>query len=260
MSVIKPKNLYEKKIKIGRFLSREEICSRSEAEQLALEGFLFVNNIAVQDVEKRIDPKTDKVEIRKTNQRELELLLAIHKPSGIVSQIMKSDVRPANSLISVSSYAHFIKGMHKDADWVEKNKKQFYPLGSLEKEAEGLLLLTNQKSLLKRLTQFEIYLEREFLIQLDKPLHPKNLSQMYKGTLMHGYLIKPLAIKVEPNNMLRITVLTDYKNQLFQILGKAGVRPLHITCTRIGKFKLGSLKPSQWLIINNAKDVIKKVV
>lgn len=258
MSIIKPKNEYLKKVKLDRFLSREEVCSRSDAERLASEGLLFVNGIAVTDVEKRIDPMKDAVEIQGPKKEAPSFIVVLHKPRGIVSQVMKTPVRPANSLITNDSYAHYIKGKHKDTETVVKNKKRFYPLGSLEKESHGLLIMTNQKSLLKRLTQFEVYLEREFLIKLDKPLHRKLLDQLYKGVLMHGFLIKPLSISIEEGGFLRMTLHTDYKNQIFQILGKAGVKPLDVACVRVGKFVLGTLKPGQWLILENPKEVLSK--
>jgi len=256
MKKITPKNEYLKKVKIDRYLSKEGVCSRSEAVILAESGNLFVNGQLIIDVEKRIDAHKDIVEIKQQTKQLADYIVVINKPSGIVSQIMKSPIRPANSLLTEDTYATYIKGKCADVNIIAKNKKNFYPLGSLEKESHGLLVLTNNKKLLKKMTVFEAYLEREFLISLDKPMHRKLLDKLYKGILIGDFLIKPLDIKIEEGNQLRLTLHSDFKNQIYQILGKAGIKPVEIQCVRIGKFKLGTLKPGQWVVIENAKEIL----
>lgn len=256
MKRISPKNEYLKKVKIDRYLSREGVCSRSEAISIAEEGYLFVNGLMVVDVDKRIDANKDVVEIRPGKKQLAHYITILNKPRGIVSQIMKTPLRPANSLLTEDTYATYIKGKFADTNIIGNNKKNFYPLGSLEKEAHGLLILTNNKTLIKKMTMFEIHLEREFLITLDKPLHKKLLDKLYKGTVISNCFIKPNDIKIEDGDKLRLTLHSDFKNQIYQLVGKAGVKPIDIQCVRIGKFKLGTLKPGQWVVIENAKDIL----
>lgn len=258
MIKVKPKNEYLKKVKLDRFLSREGVCSRSEAIQKALEGLLFVNGVMVSDVEKRIDVKRDVVEL-KSNEKEIpQIITIVFKPKGIVSQVMKSPVRPANSLLTDDSFATYIKGKFDQLDIVVKNKKKFYPLGSLEKEAHGLLVLTNDKKLIKKITNFEAFLEREFLVKLDKPLHNKLLEKIYKGTIINDFLVRPKKLDMESSDVMRITLLTDFKNQIYQLIGRAGVKPVDIQCVRIGKFQIGTLKPGQWVAIEHAKEILAR--
>lgn len=256
MKKISPKNEYLKKVKIDRFLSREGVCSRSEAISFAEEGYLFVNGIMVIDVDKRIDANKDVVEIRQGKKQLASYITILNKPQGIVSQIMKTPLRPANSLLTEDTFASYIKGKFADINIIGNHKKNFYPLGALEKEAHGLLVLTNNKTLIKKMTMFEVYLEREFLVTLDKPLHRKLLDKLYKGTLINNYYIKPFDVKIEEGNKLRLTLHSDFKNQIYQMVGKAGVKPIDIQCVRIGKFKIGTLKPGQWVVIENAKDIL----
>jgi pseudouridine synthase len=256
MHKIKPKSEYLKKVKLDRFLSREGICSRSEAIQLAADGLIFVNGVLVSDVDKRIDAKTDSVEIKPGKKDIPSLVTIIYKPRGIVSQIMKTPVRPANSLLTADTFASYIKGKTVHLDHIIKNKKSFFPLGSLEKESHGLLVMTNDKKLIKKMTNFEIYLEREFIIQLDKPLHKKLLEKIYKGSVINEFLVKPKKLELEEGNTMRLTLHSDFKNQIYQLIGRAGVKPLDIQCVRIGKFEIGTLKPGQWIVVEQTKDIL----
>lgn len=258
MLKIKAKSEYLKKVKLDRFLSREGVCSRSEAIQKASEGLLFVNGVMVADVDKRIDVKTDTVEIKSSDKEIPPFITILFKPRGIVSQVMKTPVRPANSLLTADTFATYIKGKFSQMETVVQNKKKFFPLGSLEKEAHGLLVLTNDKRLIKKVTSFEIFLEREFLVKLDKPLHKKLFEKIYKGTVINEYLVRPKKLEMDGSDVMRITLLTDFKNQIYQLIGRAGVKPIDIQCVRIGKFEIGTLKPGQWVVIDQAKELLSR--
>lgn len=258
MLKVKPKCEYLKKVKLDRFLSREGVCSRSEAAIKAMEGLLFVNGIMVADVDKRIDAHTDLVEIKPNSKEIPSFITVVFKPKGIVSQVMKTPVRPANSLLTTDTFASYIKGKNTQMETIVKNKKKFFPLGSLEKEAHGLLVLTNDKNLIKKATNFEIYVEREFLIKLDKPLHKKLLENIYKGTVINEYLVRPKTIEMVTSEIMKLTLLCDFKNQIYQLIGRAGVKPLDIQCVRIGKFQIGTLKPGQWVVIDHAKEILSR--
>lgn len=258
MLKIKPKNEYLKKVKIDRFLSREGVCSRSEAIQKAMSGLLFVNGVMVSDVEKRVDAKKDIIEIKEGQNEIPPFITIVFKPQGIVSQVMKTPVRPANSLLTTDTFATYIKGKFDQIEKVVNNKKKFYPLGSLEKEAHGLLVLTNDKKLIKKVTNFEVFLEREFLVKLDKPLIKKLIDKIYKGTVINEYLVRPKQLEMESSDVMRITLLTDFKNQIYQLIGRAGVKPIDIQCVRIGKFQIGTLKPGQWAVISHEKEILTR--
>ena len=210
----------------------------------------------ISEVNRRSDVKTEVVEVKRSKKEMPAVVTIMFKPRGIVSQVMKTPVRPANSLLTTDTFASYINGKSAHLDAIVKNKKIFFPLGSLEKEAHGLLVMTNDKKLIKKITNFEIYLEREFLIQLDKPLHKKFLEKIYKGSVMNEFLVKPKKIEMEGVSTMRLTLHTDFKNQIYQLIGRAGVKPLDIQCVRIGKFEIGTLKPGQWVVIEQLKEII----
>ncbi len=252
----KPKELYEKKVKIERFLSREGICSRTEAEIYAKEGKIKINDMAVFDVTKRFDPHSEKISIDESvlsKESKDFVLCALYKPIGILSQAMAGKIRSANTLLISTSYASFIFGSSDKSAYVSKNKMSFFPLGKLEKEYHGLLLMTNNKSWIRGVATKKITVEREYIVKIDKPFLRKEIDKIYKGFWSDDVLVKPVKVEIEEPTQIRLVLKTDYKNQIYRLMSKVGCRVVEATCVRIDNFEIGTLKPGQWVIFDSLK-------
>lgn len=257
---LKPKQVYLKKIKIDRFLSREGFCSRSESEKYGKQGSIKINGIVVHDVTKRFDPSEDIIEIKKNNVQNAlsDVLIIMNKPKGIISQVMHSKLKPANTLMRLENYASYINGKPDNLIDIIKQRSKFYPLLSIEKEASGLLALSNNKDWLRKVCNYEVIVTRTFEINLDGPLNKKDLMSIYKGVNIQGNFVKPKKMELIDPQTLRMNLETSYKNQIYSLVTKCGVKPKNIKCIQYEKIELGSLKQGQWFIVEDLKKATAK--
>ncbi|PCJ62665.1 MAG: hypothetical protein COA79_03870 [Planctomycetota bacterium] len=257
---IKPKQFYLKRVKIDRFLSREGICSRSESEKFGSQGSIKINGTVVHDVTKRFDPTEDIIELLKgSTQNSLsDVLIIMNKPKGFISQVMTSKLKPANTLLRQENYASYINGKPAILNDVIKQRSKFYPLLTLEKEASGILALSNSKEWLRKVCNYEVVVNRTFEISLSGPLIKKDLMQMYKGVNIQGNFVKPKKMELLDSQLLIMNLETSYKNQIYSLVSKCGVKPKNIKCLKYEKMELGTLKPGQWFIVDDLKKATSK--
>lgn len=256
----KPKQIYLKKVKIDRFLSREGFCSRSESEKFGKQGSIKINGTVVHDVTKRFDPNVDIIEIKPDNvQSSLSnVLIIMNKPKGIISQVMSNKLKPANTLMRLENYASYINGKPTILQEVVKQRAKFYPLLTLEKEASGLLAMSNNKDWLRKVGNYEVVVNRTFEVSLSEPLIKKDLMTMYKGVNLQGNFVKPKKMELLDPQTLIMNLETSYKNQIYSLVSKCGVKPKSIKCLTYEKMEIGTLKQGQWFIVDDLKKVTAK--
>ena len=208
-------------IRINKYLRDKGFASRREADQLIAEGKVFVNNRRAETG--MMIGQNDKVVLRQRKPKEL-VYLAYYKPRGLATQ----DFEDFESVIK---------------EW--KNKGLF-PVGRLDKESEGLLILTNDGRATAKLTDPKSRLEKEYIVNVKEKLRGGLPAIFAKGmqTKTFGRLL-PAKARLIDKQTLRVILLEGKRHQIRVMLSELDYTIASLKRIRIGNILIGSLKPGQ---------------
>ncbi len=230
-------------VRIQKYLSEAGICSRRKGEEYITKGLIKVNGKVVTTLGTKIDPKKDKVELDKTlvkPRSELKYII-INKPIGFVTTCAKHDEKKVLDLI--------------------KTKERVFPVGRLDKDSEGLLLLTNDGAATYRLTHPKFEHEKEYEVIVDKSYTKGQIAKLRQGVKLFGSKTNPTRIKEVSKRKFRI-VLTEGKNRhIRRVCRKVGLQVLELRRIRVANIKLGKLSVGEYrdLTQKELSDLIKSL-
>ena len=154
--------------------------------------------------------------------------LMLHKPRGYVTTL--SDER----------------GRKTVADLVADAGVRVYPVGRLDRDSEGLLLLTNDGALAQRLTHPSHEIEKTYRVTVGEPVTPERLSALGRPFLLDGYRTRPAAVRLLAPNELELTLHEGRNRQIRRMCEAAGLRVLRLRRTQEGTLRLGMLPSGKW--------------
>ena len=202
--------------------------TRREADELISAGKVYVNGVKAT-LGMQVSP-TDQIEIRgKTKEYRYFLY---NKPIGIVTTQPQGD--------------------EKDIVSTSKFPIKVFPIGRLDKESSGLLIMTNDGRIIDDFLSPDKDHEKEYIVNVDKMVTRIFKEKMEKGVLIGGdqkldqYKTKPCKVQLIGDKSFSI-ILTEGKNRQIRRMTEAlGFKVMKLERTRIGKFMIGKLKPGEW--------------
>lgn len=213
--------------KIAKYLADCGIASRRKSEEFVKSGLVFVNGKKMDDVAKRIDPETDTVEFNGKVIRPKKLVYyLLNKPFGCTSTT--KDVHAKKLVI----------------DLVPKNPP-VWPVGRLDKNTEGLIILTNDGALTQKLTHPKYETEKEYFVSTNIPLSRDEIKKIKEGLTLEDGFIKPDEFCSVGAKKYQIIVHSGKKRIIRRIMEKFGKRVIKLKRMRIDFLTLGDLKPGK---------------
>jgi 23S rRNA pseudouridine2605 synthase len=214
--------------KLQKVLARAGVASRRAVEVLIMEGRVTVNG-EVADVGRRVDPVTDVLEVDgalvATNPDLVHYLL--HKPAGVVTTAEDPQGRPTV------------------LDLVPAEPRVF-PVGRLDLDTEGLLLLTNDGELTHRVTHPSHGVEKEYLAQVEGVPSRGALRALREGVELDDGPTAPAKVSQVSPGVLRITIHEGRNRQIRRMCEAVGHPVVRLVRTRIGPVTDTSLQPGAW--------------
>jgi pseudouridine synthase len=230
-------------MRVQKFLSRAGVCSRRKGERLIQEGRLKVNGMRVSELGTKVDSDKDFVELdgQPVSINSEPIYIALNKPKDYVSSCYQKDHKTVLDLLDIS--------------------ERVYPVGRLDKDSTGLLLLTNDGHLHYRLSHPSFDHEKEYEVTAAKPLSEGVLRKLAQGLSMMGTKTRPARIK-RISSRCFLMVLQEGKNrQIRRMLRKVGNQVTDLKRVRIANIRLGSLPPGGWrYLAKNEKAKLLKLL
>lgn len=228
--------------RIQKILARAGLGSRRACEELISTGRVKVNNRIAQLGDKA-DIRRDQVMVdgRILEKPEALVYIALHKPRGVISSVEEEFGRTTVlDLVPVET--------------------RLYPVGRLDFDSEGLILLTNDGELANRLTHPRYGHEKEYRVLVARRPDEAQLQAWRRGLVLpDGYRTAPADVQLSTPSgkgiWLRVVMREGRKRQIREIGATIGLPVVRILRTRIGSLQLGSLKPRQWRYLTE-KEVI----
>ena len=222
--------------RLQKLMARAGIGSRRANEELIAAGRVRVNGLVARLGDKA-DIFSDTVEVDGCALKfdsDQHIYIKLYKPRGVISSL--EDEMGQNRAIV--------------RDFVPATAGHIYPVGRLDKQSEGLMLMTNDGKLAHRLTHPRYEHEKVYEVKLEGRISEADLKQWRRGVLLDDRLTAPARIEVldhkSGDSLLRITLREGRKRQIRRIAAAFG-HPVHsLIRVSIGPLQLGNLKPGEW--------------
>ncbi len=227
-------------MRLNKHISDTGLCSRREADRLIAEGRVTVNGLRArvgaevgEGDEVRIDGQALRVRAAAKDQRK-HVYIALNKPVGITCTTESS-----------------VKG--NIVDFVG-HQERIFPIGRLDKDSEGLILLTSNGDIVNAILRAENKLEKEYLVAINHPVEDAFLRGMARGGIpIHGQPTLPCKTGKLGRFGFRIVLVQGLNRQIRLMAAHFGHRVKQLLRVRIGSVKLGHLKPGQWRNLTDAE-------
>ena len=202
-------------MRVNKFISESGLCSRREADKFIERGVVTINGKKV-GLGAEVRPG-DRV---KVNGRDLDrmeekqaLVLAFNKPTGVVST---TDKMEKNNIIDYINYS-----------------ERIFPIGRLDKDSQGLILLTNQGDLVNKVLRAGNKNEKEYVVTVDRPLFPDFAEKMSQGVPILGVQTRRCKVVVETPFVFRIVLIQGLNRQIRRMCEHFGYNVTKLERTRI---------------------------
>lgn len=217
-----------KGIRINKFLSEAGVCSRREADRQVETGNVSIDGHTAVTGECVLPGQKVLFNGKEVKKEEEMILLAFYKPVGIVCTAEK---REKNNVIDYINYP-----------------KRIYPIGRLDKDSEGLLLLTNNGEIVNKIMRAGNMHEKEYLVTLNKPVSDSFVRGMAGGVPLVELETTTRKCKVEKigKKQIRIILTQGLNRQIRRMCEYFGYRVEALKRVRIMNIELGDLKPGQY--------------
>lgn len=218
----------EQGIRINKFLSEAGVCSRREADRQVADGNVTVDG-KIAEVGTRVLPGQAVYFCGRPVRKEEEMiLLAFHKPTGIVCTAEK---REKNNVIDYLNYP-----------------KRIYPVGRLDKDSEGLLLLTNNGDIVNKMMRAGNMHEKEYIVTVNKPITDAFLRGMAGGVPLVelGATTRKCRVERIGKKEFRIVLTQGLNRQIRRMCEYFGYRVVKLVRVRIMNIELGNLESGKY--------------
>ncbi len=223
-------------VRLQKFMADCGVASRRACEALIDEGRVKVNGKIVKAQGVKIDPINTKVEVDNEliSSTKTKTYLAFNKPAGILSTMSDPEGRP--------SLQDFF------GSWPDR----LFHVGRLDKESEGLIILTNDGQWAHESTHPSFGVEKTYLVQTEEPISRSAFQNLVEGVELDDGLAKPISV-ARRGAMIEV-VIHEGRNQIVRRMFDALGYPVErLIRTAIGSIKLGELPPGKWRSLNSVE-------
>lgn len=205
------------------------MCSRRRAEEYIEKGLVTLNGEVVKELGTKINPEKDKVELLPDALRNLNKnkTIAFNKPRGILTNCPEPGEKEIKDLLPV-------------------DLKDCSSIGRLDKDSEGLILLTTDGTLAKRILQARNPHEREYIVRINKPLTPLMKQKLQNGVIIDGRKTRPAKVYQPSPQIFHITLREGRNRQIRKMCRVVGAVVTKLQRIRFGNIRLEGLKSGQY--------------
>ncbi len=224
-----------KPVRLNKFLSEAGVCSRREADRLIEAGRVMVDGHKALMGERVLEDQSVEVDGRAVSGKPRQIILAVNKPKGIVCTTSEKE---KDNIVDFLDYP-----------------ERIYPAGRLDKDSEGLILMTNDGNLMNEILKARNYHEKEYIVEVNKPIRGDFLKKMSEGVELVELDTTTRPCKVERSGRFAFhIVLTQGLNRQIRRMCEAlGYRVRSLKRIRVMNIELGDLEIGHWRELTDAE-------
>ncbi|MDP5038891.1 MAG: rRNA pseudouridine synthase [Candidatus Gracilibacteria bacterium] len=232
----------EENLRIHKYLSQSGICSRRKAEEYIKDGLITVNG-KIAEIGQTINPKIDKVKLldKAVKAQSEYVYYKVNKPRGVVTTCASIGEKTILDIIDID--------------------KRVFPIGRLDKETDGLILLTNDGRLANFLMHPRYNHSKQYMVETFGPIKDDALQQMRDGLFILGSYTKKAEIDRISSGKFLITITEGRNRQIRRMVEKVGGMIKRLRRVRIENIELGNLEVGEYKPLNKKEldELFKKL-
>ncbi len=217
-------------MRLQKYLAHAGICSRRKAEEHILNGSIKVNHKIVTTLGTKVDPEKDKVFFNHKpvilKQDVSRVYIAINKPEGVVTSCSQQKAKIIMDLVDID--------------------ERVYPVGRLDKDSKGLVLLINDGNLHNKLSHPSFNHEKEYIVTTKEPISDAALKNMAQGMIIDKVKTRKAKVKRLLKNKFNIILKQGRNRQIRKMVAKTGNKVDILKRIRMANINLGNLKEGKW--------------
>ena len=228
--------------RINKWLGQSGVCSRREAEGLIADGFVSIDGEVVTDAGRKILPgQTLTLSDDATGALDAAVTLMLHKPIGYVSGQPEPDKIPAVRLLTAANADDGSPDIPADAS--------LPPIGRLDEDSRGLLLLSSDGVVAKAVIGPESDLPKEYMVRVAGEVTERKLALLRHGLSLDGRTLKPAEVTQLKPRRLRFILREGRNRQIRRMCELVGLEVTDLKRIRIGPLALGDLAEGRWRML-----------
>lgn len=217
----------EEAVRINKLLSDAGVCSRREADRLIEQGKVLIDGKKAEKGQRVTEGQEVICDGEPVRQNEEMVLIAFNKPVGIVCTT--DSAREKDNIIDYINYP-----------------RRIYPVGRLDKMSEGLILLTNDGSIVNRINKASFYHEKEYEVKVNRPVDEAFIKGMSSGVEIDGVLTRKCKVKKTGSDSFNIILTQGLNRQIRKMCESFGYRVISLKRVRVMNIRLGRLRSGAW--------------
>lgn len=220
-------------IQINKYISNAGFCSRREADKLVEEARVTINDDLALSASRVMVGDIVAIDGEKLKSNQRPIYIALNKPVGVTSTTDASDK------------SNIIRFMN--------HPKRIFPVGRLDKDSEGLILLTNNGDIVNKILRSSNNNEKEYLVTVDKEITYEMIRQMGVGIRILNEVTKPCFVRQEGQRRFRIILKQGLNRQIRRMCDELGYKVKSLKRIRIMHIQLANLAIGKWRYLTPAE-------
>jgi 23S rRNA pseudouridine2605 synthase len=218
------------KQRLSKVLAGAGVASRRSCEELIFQGLVKVNEKVVKVPQSLVDPEVDHITVGDQPIKIIEdkVYYLLNKPAGYICSTRRSG---QSKLV---------------LDLFQEEGHRLFTVGRLDKDTEGILIVTNDGHFANRVIHPSASIHKEYLIKADQEITHDHLVAIAHGTLVQGAFVTPLRVEKVRRGTLKIVIGEGKKREVRSLLDAAGLKVKSLKRVRLGQLRLGALSVGAW--------------
>ena len=213
-------------MRLNKYISETGVCSRREADKWIEAGRVTCNGQVAALGTRVVDGDEICVDGAPLGAKKKQIYIALNKPVGVTCT---TEAEVEDNVIDLVGYP-----------------ERIFPIGRLDKDSEGLILLTNNGDIVNEILRSENNHEKEYIVTVDRPITDLSLQMMASGVKIMGELTKPCKVsRIDPLSF-RMILTQGLNRQIRRMCSALGYRAQRLQRVRIMNIHLGNLGPGHW--------------
>jgi 23S rRNA pseudouridine2604 synthase len=228
-------------VRVNKYISEAGLCSRREADELLIAGRVTINDEVVGTGAKALDGDVVKVDgevvvartVAPASAKSKAVYIALYKPVGVTCT---TDKDVDGNIVDFVDHA-----------------QRIFPIGRLDKDSEGLILLTNNGDIVNGILRAEHDHEKEYIVELDRPVTDIAINILSGGVRILGVTTKPCRVSKINQRTLRMVLTQGLNRQIRRMCSSLGYQVRRLQRVRIMNIHLGQMGVGKWRLLTEAE-------
>lgn len=220
-------------MRLNKYISETGVCSRREADKWIEAGRVTLNGRPAGLGAQVADGDEVRIDGELIGAKSKQIYIALNKPVGVTCT---TEAHIEDNIIDLVGHP-----------------ERIFPIGRLDKDSEGLILLTNNGDIVNEILRSENNHEKEYVVTVDRPITDLSLNMMASGVKIMGMLTKPCKVSRIDQESFRMILTQGLNRQIRRMCSALGYKARRLERVRIMNVHLGTLRTGEWRYLTDAE-------